>query len=1115
MPLVPEQDHEVASSTSQARWRTSNDIRHQCEPISRRPSVGPEPLSLAQQRIWLATQIEPDGPVYNIPVVFDVHGPLDPAVLERALNEIIRRHEILRTRFFAEAGVPAQYAQETAPMALTLIDLSAMPSPGQEITKERCIACAARVTFNLGRPPLVRGSVFRLSPQSASVMITFHHIVFDGWSTSVFVRELGTLYEAFAGNRPSPLSELPLQYGDYAAWQRRVLQGEGLQKQLRYWRTQLADAPEALDLAGARAEMHGRTHAAAQEALHLPADLTPALKACARRDRATLFMTMATAFLILLQRYTGQDDVVVGTVNSHRPRIETEPLIGFFVNTIALRVNLSGDPSWSEALRRTKETCVAAITNSDVPFEKVLEEVKPFRNSPDQALFNVLITFKSFPKASIRHAAQLFTIKNGKTSVGTTAFPLSLALDENEVLEGSFRYHIEVYEREVIRRMAEHYRILLHSIVADPHLRISQFNVISESERLQILHSWNPANLDLPCDTCVHSLFERQAAATPDRIAAVFGDVQITYRELDRRAGLVSAHLCRFSVAAEDRVAIYLAASLDMLIAVLGVLKSGAAYVPLDPSHPRRRTATILEDAIPAVVITSQDLVRQAPANSGRILLMDAEWPSIESSSNEPIAVRVDPKNLCYIIHTSGSTGTPKGVQIQHRSLVNLLIAMGSEPGISIADVVLATTTLSFDIAALEIYLPLITGARVIIASRDIVCDTPRVSTLIEESHATLIQATPTWWRMQVDAGWPGSTHAMILCGGEALDRDLASVLAAKAPAVWNMYGPTETTIWSASNRLPLRAVNQGAALVGLPTRNTTFFVVGNNGDLAPVGVTGELWIGGEGLARGYWRQPGLTAERFVPDPFGSVPGARLYRTGDLVRRSADGKLQFLGRIDSQVKINGNRIEVAEIEATLRQVAGVRQATVVVREDKPAEKRLTAYVVCDSPVTSTEILARVRQSLPHYMTPHAIVFISEMPLTANGKVNRKALPAPVSEPACFEAPRTVTEEILADIWASIISCERVARDDDFFHLGGHSLLGTQMLSHVLKTFRVELSLRDLFEARTVANLAAIIDNASSAEISQRLEAALDRVEMLTPEQVEAALGGRKREVPKA
>ncbi len=1031
------------------------------------------PLSHAQERLWLLEQIGGVGSAYNIPAAVQLRGVLDVAALDRSFATMVERHEGLRTRFRVDNGIPVQLIDPPGVFALQVEDLSVLPEAERAAAARERSRAITQQPFCLEQGSLFRAHLLRLSGEDHVAVVSMHHIVSDGWSIGVLIREVGALYGAYSDGRGSPLPELAVQYADYAVWQREWLQGAVLEKQVGYWKQRLSGAPGALELPTDRVRPAVQSYRGAHHGFGFPAHLTVGLNELGRSEGATLFMVLLAAFNVVLWRWSGQSDIVVGSPIAGRTHRELEGLIGFFVNTLALRTELGGRPSFRELVGRVKETALGAYAHQDLPFEKLVAELSPVRDLSRQPIFQVLFALQNVPQETLELPG--LRLSRIGSDQATAKFDLSLHVYEREgKLEGYFEYATDLFEGSTVARIASHFRTLLEGVVADPDLPLGELPLLPARERRQLLEEWNATAAAYPRDKCLHELFAEQAGQTPEAVALVYEDSELSYGELDRRSNQLAHYLRGLGVGPETVVGLCVERSLEMVVGLLGILKAGGAYLPLDPGYPAERLAYMVGDAKAPVLVTQARLAGDLPAHGAQVVEIDADWARIERCpAGMPRNLSL-PDNLAYVIYTSGSTGKPKGVSIAQRSLVNLLSSMAEAPGIKPSDVMVAVTPLSFDIAGLEIYLPLLVGAQVVVAPRAATLDGDSLRACLGATGASLMQATPSSWRLLQQVGFDG-TGLKVLCGGEALPVDLAGELTSRSAEAWNLYGPTETTIWSVVGKIK---AERSASLIpiGCPIWNTQAYVL--DGDLTPVpiGVGGELYIGGVGLARGYLGRAGLTGERFVPSPFGD--GERLYRTGDLARWRADGELEYLGRIDHQVKVRGYRIELGEIEARLVEHGSVGQAVVVAR-DEGADRQLVAYIVGDGVAPEPSLLrAHLKHSLPDYMMPSAFVLLDALPLTPNGKVDRRALPAPEGDAVVrgeYVAPRTPVEELLASIWCEVLKLDRVGVNDNFFELGGHSLLAMRLVARARDAFQTELPLRALFEAPSLGGLAARIE----------------------------------------
>ena len=1033
------------------------------------------PLSFAQQRLWFLNNYEPESPEYNIPQAFRIEGDLDPEVMQRALREIVRRHETLRTTFRAIEGEPVQIIAQVVDMEVPYVDTRARVSDPADTWNEalRMAAADAREPFDLTLGPLMRAKLFHTGEREHLLYYNVHHIAYDGWSMGIFARELKAIYDAFAAGLPSPLPELPVQYLDFAIWQRQWLQGEVLERQLAYWRKQLASVPP-LELPTDRPRPAVRTHDGAAVLLTLGRELSDHLKILAQRESATLFIVLTAAFKAVLHHWTTQEDISVGTLIANRRRPEVEDLIGFFANSLALRTDLSGDPTFRELLRREREVSLDAYAHQDLPFEKLVEELNPPRDLARTPLFQTMLILLNAPG----EALDLPGLKLVAVPIDsrTSKMEMTLYLTEGPGgIDGFIEYNTDLFDRSTMVRLLGHYRHLLAAVVAAPEVRLSELPLLSEEERRRGLVDWNATRAEVP-EATLHGLVEARIHGAPDASAVEFEESRLTYGELEQRANRLARHLRRLGVGPETLVGVAMERSLDILVSVLAVLKAGGAYVPLDPEYPQERLAYMLEDSRVPVLLTQERLLERLPASQAHVVAVDRDAATIAAESAEPVDSGAAPENVAYVIYTSGSTGRPKGVQIPHSAVVNFLLSMARRPGLTSEDSLLAVTTLSFDIAGLELYLPLVVGARVVLASRETTQAGEQLAELIERRGITAMQATPATWRLLLGAGWTGRRDLKILCGGEALPRDLASQILGACGSLWNVYGPTEATIWSTLDEVGA----EGPISIGRPLANTEVYLLSRRLKPVPVGVPGELLIGGAGLSRGYRGRPDLTAERFIPHPFADLrgePGARLYRTGDLARHLPDGRIEFLGRIDHQVKVRGFRIELGDIEAALGEHPAIAQAVVVAREETPGNKKLAAYLVTAAGAQSpsvTDLRAYLKEKLPEYMIPALYTFLETLPLTPNGKVDRRALPAPDKSAAAREyvAPHDDKERFFCDLWQELLGLERVGVNDDFFELGGDSLLVIRVVTKANKA-GMGITTKQVFQHRTIAELAAV------------------------------------------
>ena len=1057
--------------------------------IPRAPRERELPLSFTQQRLWFLQRLDPELTAYNIPMSWTLSGPLDAAALARALAEIVRRHEVLRTAFPTVQGRPVPEPLEPGRIRLERLEVTGEDAEARRDCVRRALQQKAREPFELHEGPLVRPSLARVAESEHVLFVLVHHIVFDGGSIEGFLGELRELYAAFADGRPSPLEEPAIQYVDYAVWQRARLSGAGLERDLEYWRAALGGGLPLLELPLDHPRPPVQTYLGAKRRRALPARAVRALGELAGGEGATLFMALLAAYKALLARTTGLEDAVVAAPIAGRERPELARLLGFFANTLVLRTSTAGDPSFRELLGRVRETCLGAFGHQEMPFERLVDELQPERNLSHSPLFQTLFLMEESVGRDARMGAVAIEPFELETFVARTDLMLYVyrAGDDWSVWA---EYNTDLFEAATVDRLLEHYVNLIESALEDPDARLSGLRLLSPAERARVVSEWNDTAADFP-ETPVFRRIEQQTDRTPEATALVWpspegegggdDDVALSYRELDERANRLARHLVERGVRPDALVGLCLERSADLLVADLAIQKAGAAYVPLDPGFPRDRLAYMVSDSGLALVVTTTELEPLLEGADVTRVRVDAEADEIAARASTRLELDVPATARMYVIYTSGSTGRPKGVELEHRSVSNFLATMSREPGLSSEDTWLAVTTLSFDISVYELMGPLVVGGTVIVAPKEATGDGESLRGLLERLRPTVMQATPAMWRMLLLAGWRGDPDGpdgerglRIFCGGEALPRELANELLPLGREVWNLYGPTEATIWSTLWRVE---PGEGPILIGAPIGNTQVYVLDGNLEPVPIGVSGELWIGGEGLARGYLERPELTAERFRPDPFQG--GGRLYRTGDLARWRANGLLECLGRVDSQVKLRGFRIELGEIESVVAEDPGVVQCAAVVREDAPGDQRLVVYYV-SSGGEAPPLRERAREKLPAYMIPSSFTQLGELPLTPNGKLDRLALARRDTEPAPlpdeeYVAPRNEIERRIADIWRSALRAERVAVHTNFFDLGGHSLLLAEVHARMQDELGVSLSMVDLFQFPTVAGVASHLD----------------------------------------
>lgn len=1123
-PTVEKLVEAIAPGTPSVNANISNE-KAQVQIISQRTRTEPCPLSFAQQRLWFLNQLEVDSFAYNISAAVRLKGMLNIIALHESFNEIVRRHEALRTSFaiassgaysFGEAsyaerlgekpiadGQPVQIVAPALTLTFPVISLRDMSEIDQEVEVQRLAKSEAQQPFNLAQTPLLRGTLLQLNDTNHVLLFTAHHIVFDGWSIGILIRELVVLYEAFSTGKPSPLSKLPIQYADFALWQRKWLLGEVIKSQIAYWQKQLAGI-SVLQLPTDRPRPKIQTFHGATESFFLSGKLTEALKALSLQEGVTLFMTLLTAFKTLLYRYSGQEDIAVGSPIANRNQTETENLIGFFVNTIVLRTDVSGNPSFRELLHRVRECTLSAYAHQDLPFEYLVEKLQPERNLNHNPIFQVMFAFQNAATEELKLPGLNLSFLNFDRQAAT--FDLSVSIQEGESgVQGTFEYNTDLFNADTIRRMVEHFQILLAAIVEHPEQQLSTLPLLSATEQQQLLVDWNKTKVDYPQNQCIHQLFEAQVELTPNNIAIIIGDQQITYRELNNRANQLAHYLQKIGVGAEKIVGICVERSLEMVVGLLAILKAGGAYLPLDPAYPQERLAFMLENAQVPVLLTQQRLLEDSPAYNAQRIFLDTAWKTIGLESKENPILTTGIKNLAYVIYTSGSTGKPKGVQITHQNLVHSTtarIAYYQEP---VANFLLLSS-FAFDSSVAGIFWTLCSGGTIFLPPEGLQRAVPLLIELIFQHQISHLLSLPSLYALLLQYAKPEQLISLrtVIVAGEPCTTELVqhhSQLLSKT-SLFNEYGPTEATVWSSVyNCRSLSITTQ--VFIGRPINNTEIYILDSHLSPVPIRIPGELYIGGAGLARGYLNRPELTALEFIPNHFSDEPGARLYKTGDLVRYLPDGNIEYLGRIDNQVKIRGFRIELNEIEIALNQCPRVRESIVIVREDVPSDKRLVAYVVTQQASESiiTELRNLLKVSLPEYMMPSAFVLLQKIPLTPSGKIDRRRLPKPTdSRPemeSTYIAPQSASEKAIAIIWQAVLSVEKVGIHDNFFDLGGHSLLLVRVYSQLQIVFHHKnLSMMDLFTYPTISSLAQYLNQNESITVQPSSDRSQTRRDVL-------------------
>ncbi len=1050
---------------------------------------GDLPLSFAQQRLWFIDQLDPGNPVYNFPVAVRLKGSLNLSALAQSLNEIVRRHEALRTTFSTVDGQPIQVIASRLTIGLPIIDLRELSEVAREKEVQRLVVEEARRPFDLAKGPLLRASVLRLAEDEQVGLLTMHHIVSDGWSAGILIHEMATLYQSYSSESPSPLPELPIQYADFAYWQREWLQGAVLQRQLDYWKEQLDGAPPLLELPEDHPRPAVQTFRGGHQSLLLPKAVGNALSALSRDEATTLFMTLLAAFKVLLHCYTRQDDLVVGTPVANRNRLEIEGLIGFFVNALVLRTDLSGNPSFRELVRRVRKVCVDAYAHQDLPFERLVEELHIERDLSRNPLFQVMFVLQNVPMRAVELPG--LSLNPVIAEGGTTHFDLTLHIvDSEQGLLATVAYNTDLFDADTITRMLGHFQTLLESIVKDPDQHLSDLSLLTDAERRQVLVGRSDILHDYVPGPGIAELFEAQVERTPDAIALVFEDQHLTYRELNARANCLAHSLRKLNVGPEVAVGVCLERSSEAVVSLLAVLKAGGVYLPLDPAYPKQRIEFMLHDANASVLLTEKRQIQKLPDNSARVICLDSDAESIRRESAENPTSSVEPENLAYIIYTSGSTGQPKGVLVSHGSIAEHCRDAEEYYELKPTDRVLQLASMSFDLSLEQILPTLIVGARLVVVKE--LWRAEEFHSKAAELGLTVVDLPTGYWQELVQE-WEAapkpvlnSRYRLFLVGGDTM---LPEVLllwqrtALSSVRLINAYGPTEATITATA----FEAASRGGANarlhrvpIGRPLANREIYILDGHCNPVPIGVPGELHIGGRSLARGYMNRPDLTADKFIPNPFSNLAGARMYKTGDLARHLPDGTIEYLGRTDHQVKIRGFRIELGEIEAALAQHTSVRQAIVSAHQDGRGEKRLVAYIVGDPehPLTADDLRNFLKNKVPEYMVPSVFMLLESLPTMPNGKVDRGALPKPdQTRPEMgktYVAPRDDLERQLTGLWEEVLSVRPIGVTDNFFELGGHSLLAVRLFALIDKRMGKKLPLATLFRGATIEGLAEIV-----------------------------------------
>ncbi len=1028
------------------------------------------PLSFSQQRLWYFDQLKPDSVLSNLPNAFRLHGNLSIDMFQKALNQIVKRHESLRTKIGIDEDLPYQAVTPEMEFPMEYIDFSKVPSQDQELQLTTLLSKASKEPFHVYDTPLIKTKLIKIKDDEHVFFFKAHHLIWDNLSFDIFLEELDYFYALELGEQRKQLPPITVQYKDFTVWQKEMMTGAEFECQMSYWREKLSGELPTLQLPEDKPRSSVMLHNSNRKSFQLPMAFVNRLEELANSEGVTLYMVFLAAFKTILCRYTGQSDIIVGSPIQERILPEIENLIGFFVNSVVLRTHIMDDPSFRTLLKRIRETYIEAYSNQAIPFESIVEELQLPRDLSRSPLYQAMYTYQNLTTRSYRMGDIIVDQMEINHPETPTDIHLHVKVLKDNIHIG-FEYLTRLFNDETMERFTRNYQVLLESIAANPDISISKLSMLTDKEQLVLLKEWNNTLSDYPRNSCLHEVISTQASKSPGKTAVCFKDDSITYKDLDQRSNQVANYLKSFGVGPGALVGISIERSIEMMIGVLGILKAGGAYVPLDPYYPSKRLAFMMDDADMSVLLTQNDLKTMLPNSKAKLIFIDTDWHEISKMDQDKVhfdesSTHPTPDDLAYVIFTSGSTGNPKGVKVPHRAVVNFLIGMSQTPGLTKKDILLAVTTLSFDIHVLEIYLPLVVGAKCVIVSRDDTVDDVALMGLLEASGATIMQATPSTWRLLINAGWQGKGSFKALCGGEAFPIDLCGELKSRVGSLWNMYGPTETTVWSTCYEI---TDAQKPILIGRPIANTQTYVLNEQMQPVPIGVPGELYIGGDGVTCGYLNRAELTAKAFLPDPFADDKTAYIYKTGDLVRYHSDGNIEYLTRIDNQVKVRGFRIELGEIENAIAKHDAVLQCVVAVKESGPGDQRLVAYLRFrpgrSLKFTEMRNFLTSTSKLPPYMIPQHTVEIDEIPKTPAGKIDRKSLSKPfASEPVSnieFAAPQTETEYHVASIWRDLLKTERVGLHDNFFDLGGDPLLSVQAAARYKKLTGKTLSLSSL------------------------------------------------------
>lgn len=1058
------------------------------EPIE--DPTAPIPLSFAQERLWFLSQLEGASATYNIPAAVRITGTLDTNSLQQALSEIVRRHQVLRTSFGSIDGDTVQVIHPDTDFNIQVIDLQTLTIDEHNRACQAATQQEAQTPFDLEKAPLIRCSLLQLSATEYIVLLTMHHIVSDGWSMGILIQELSVLYPAFVAGARSPLAELPIQYADFTVWQKKYLSGALLETQLNYWGAQLQGAPELLQLPTDRVRPSTQTYQGRTQSFTISSTLHQQLQALSRKSGATLFMTLSAAFSTLLYRYSGQSDILVGSPIANRNHSEIESLIGFFVNTLVLRTRFEDNPSFEQVLSAVRETTLQAYEHQDVPFEQVVEALNPQRYLSHSPIFQVMFVLQNAPMGDLTLLDVTLSSLAQESTI--SRFDLTLSMSETvDGLVGSWEYSTDLFDGQTIDRMTGHFENLLIAIAQNPQQLVDELPLLSAAELHQLTVEWNETATEYPQDQCIHQLFEEQVEQTPDAIAVVFEDEQLTYQELNQRANQLARHLQGLGVQPDVLVGICVERSLEMVVGLLGILKAGGAYVPLDHSYPTERLSYMLSDSGVDILLTQQRLVSSLPTHSAHMVCLDDDWESIELESWENLDTGIASRNLAYVIYTSGSTGQPKGTIIPHSGMMNYLSWSKKAYTVSNGEGSTVNSSIGFDATVTSLFSPLLVGRKVVLLPEEGEIEALKAA-LCSGTKFSFVKITPAHLEILnhlLDNEQINIQTQSFIVGGEALSGKVTAFWQkyTSATRIINEYGPTETVVGCCIYEVGQQSF-LGNVPIGRPIANTQIYILDQHLQAVPIGVPGELHIGGDGLARGYLNRPELTAEKFIPNPFNPEKSARLYKTGDLARYLPDGNIEYLGRIDNQVKIRGFRIELGEIEAVLSSHPQVQQAVVVAAEENSGSKRLIAYVVSAEVLTTSQLREYLSNQLPAYMVPAVFITLGTFPLTPNGKIDRQALPAPdgeINRIGEYVAPSTAIETTLTSIWQELLIQKNVSIHDNFFKIGGDSILSIQIVSRA-RNAGIQITPKQMFQYQTIAELAKVANTTASVIAQQEI-----------------------------